>query len=149
MIFTVYFDVLRFAKLSKIESIMPSFAKVKLSLKHSNYKLKLHIAWSHTFKRKSKERCETYLNSTQTLFWFDNKTLIDQINKAVDSRLKVISFRHNNKMIRLREQQSKSTKDEQQKIQWQIVHNYSIYALSDEQYEALSFGRYSLTFQLK
>ena len=52
-------------------------------------------------------------------------------------------------MIRLREQQSKSTKDEQQKIQWQIVHNYSIYALSDEQYEALSFGRYSLTFQLK
>ena len=100
----MYFDVLRFAKLSKIESIMPSFAKVKLSLKHSNYKLKLHIAWSHTFKRKSKERCETYLNSTQTLFWFDNKTLIDQINKAVDSRLKVISFRHNNKMIRLREQ---------------------------------------------
>ena len=85
----------------------------------------------------------------QTLFWFDNKTLTDQINKAVDSRLKVISFRHNNKMIRLREQQSKSTKDEQQKIQWQIIHNYSTYALSNEQYEVLSFGRYSLTFQLK
>ena len=43
-------------------------------------------------------------------------TLIDQINKAVDSRLKVISLRHNNKLIRLCEQVNKPRNDEQTKI---------------------------------
>ena len=43
-------------------------------------------------------------------------------------------------MIRLREQQNKPTKDEQKKIHRQIVHNYSSYALSDKQYEALYIG---------
>ena len=42
-------------------------------------------------------------------------------------------------MIRLQEQQNKPRKDEQKKIQQQIVHNYSTYTLSDEQYDALSF----------
>ena len=68
------------------------------------------------------------------------KALIDQINKVVNSRLKVISLHHNNKLIRLREQQNKPRKDEQKKIHRQIVHNYSSYTLSDEQYEALPFG---------
>ena len=43
-------------------------------------------------------------------------TLIDQINKAVDSRLKVISLHHNNKLIRLCEQVNKPRNDEQTKI---------------------------------
>ena len=43
-------------------------------------------------------------------------------------------------MIRLREQQNKPRKDEQKKIHRQIVHNYSSYALSDKQYEALYIG---------
>ena len=47
---------------------------------------------------------------------------------------------HNNKLIRLREQQNKPRKDEQKKIHRQIVHNYSSYALSDKQYEALYIG---------
>ena len=66
-------------------------------------------------------------------------TLIYQINKAVNSRLKVISLRHNTKLIRLREQQNKPRKDEQKKIHRQIVHNYSTYTLSDKLYKALSF----------
>ena len=41
--------------------------------------------------------------------------LIYQINKAVNNRLKVISLRHNNKLIRLCEQQNKPRKDEQKK----------------------------------
>ena len=35
---------IKFIKSCKTEDIIPAFAKVKLSLKHSNYKLKLHIA---------------------------------------------------------------------------------------------------------
>ena len=34
---------IKFVKSCKTESIIPTFAKVKLSLKYSNYKLKLHI----------------------------------------------------------------------------------------------------------
>ena len=41
--------------------------------------------------------------------------LIYQINKVVNNRLKVISLRHNNKLIRLCEQQNKPRKDEQKK----------------------------------
>ena len=41
-------------------------------------------------------------------------------------------------MVRFREQKTKPWKDEQKKIHWQIVQNYSRYKLSDEKYEALS-----------
>ena len=75
-------------------------------------------------------------------------TLIYQNNKAVDSRLKVISLRHNNKLIRLCEQVNKPRNDEETKIHRQVVHNYSTYTLSDEEDEALSFGP-DTTFQLK
>ena len=67
-------------------------------------------------------------------------TLIHQINKAVNIRLKLISLRHNNKLIRSCEQQNKPRKDEQKKINRQIEHNYSRYTLSYEQYEALLLG---------
>ena len=42
--------------------------------------------------------------------------LIYQINKVINSRLKVISLRGNNKLIRLRELQNKPGKDEQKKV---------------------------------
>ena len=35
---------IKFIKSCKTENIIPTFAKVKLSLKHSNYELKLRIA---------------------------------------------------------------------------------------------------------
>ena len=50
--------------------------------------------------------------------------LIYHINKAVNSRLEVISLRHNNKLIRLLEQQNKPRKDEQKKIHQKIVYNH-------------------------
>ena len=54
--------------------------------------------------------------------------LIYQINKAVNSRLKLLSLRYNNKLIRLCEQQNKSRKDEQRRyaeklyITIQVIH---------------------------
>ena len=65
--------------------------------------------------------------------------LIYQINKVINSRLKVISLCGNNKLIRLRELQNKPGKDEQKKVHWQTVHNHLCYTLSDEQHET-SFG---------
>ena len=50
-------------------------------------------------------------------------TLIYQINEMANSRLKIISLRHINKLIRSREHQNKPRKDEQQKIHQQILHN--------------------------
>ena len=67
-------------------------------------------------------------------------TLIYHTNKAVNSRLKVISLRRNKKLIKLSEQQKKSRKNKEKRIHREILHNYSTYTLSDEQYETLSFG---------
>ena len=93
-----------------------------MSLKRSNYKLKLHIARlvmetemqnKHFEKKKIKKnmkRIGIQFNHSLGLILY--KALIDQINKAVNSRLKVISLHHNNKLIRLREQQNKPRKND-------------------------------------
>ena len=46
------------------------------------------------------------------------------INKGFNNRLKVILLHHNNKLIRLLEQQNKLRKDEQKKIHQKIVYNH-------------------------
>ena len=71
---------IKFIKSCKLENIISTFAKVKLSLKQSNCKLRLHIARlvmeaemqnKHFENLETKERDETYWNPTQTLPWFD------------------------------------------------------------------------------
>ena len=121
-----------------------------MSLKHSNYKLKMHISRlvmeaemqkKHLEKNKlKKEMKRVGIQLKHSLGLTLYNTLIHQINKAVNIRLKLISLRHNNKLIRSCEQQNKPRKDEQKKINRQIEHNYSRYTLSYEQYEALSLG---------
>ena len=97
---------------------------MKLSLKHNNYKLKLHIARSvmkaemqkkHFERKKLKKKIKRIGIQLKHPLGLYNR-VIYQINKAVNSRLKVISLRHNNKLIRLREQQNKPRKDEQKKM---------------------------------
>ena len=97
---------------------------MKLSLKHNNYKLKLHIARSvmkaemqkkHNKKKKLKKKIKRIGIQLKHSLGLYNR-VIYQINKAVNSRLKVISLRHNNKLIRLREQQNKPRKDQQKKM---------------------------------
>ena len=142
---------IKFIKPCITKHIIPTFAKVRLSLKHNNYKLKLHTARliietemqnKHFEKKKLKKdmkRIGIQLKDSLGLILYN--ALIYHINKAVNSRLKVISLRHNNKLIRLLEQQNKQRKDEQKKLHQQIVHKYSTYnTLSDEQYETLSSG---------
>ena len=141
---------IQFIKSWKTENIIPAIAKVKLSLKHSNYKLKMHISRivmeaemqkKHLEKNKlKKEMKRVGIQLKHSLGLTLYNTLIHQINKAVNIRLKLISLRHNNKLIRSCEQQNKPRKDEQKKINRQIEHNNSSYTLSDEQYEALSLG---------
>ena len=121
---------------------------MKLSLKHNNYKLKLHIARlvmkaemqnKHFEKKKLKKKITRIgIQLKHSLGLYNN--VIYQINKAVNSRLKVILLSHNNKLIRLREQQNKPRKDEQKKCTDKLYITIQSYTLSDEQYEGLSFG---------
>ena len=142
---------IKFIKSCITKNIIPTFPKVRLSLKHNNYKLKLHTARliietemqnKHFEKKKLKKDMKRIgIQLKDSLGLILCNALIYHINKAVNSRLEVISLRHNNKLIRLLEQQNKPRKDEQKKLHQQIVHNYSTYnTLSDDQYETLSFG---------
>ena len=63
---------IKFITSCKTDNIIPTFAKVKFSLKHSIYKSKLRIArlvmetemQKNTLKRKTKEIYESYWNPT-------------------------------------------------------------------------------------
>ena len=71
-----------------------------------------------------------------------DSTLLYQINIAVKSKVRTISFRHKKKMKNLKnKQQHKQLKDDHPLIYIKhIVCNISSYVLSDEEQQALSFG---------
>ena len=104
-----------------------------MSLKYSSYKLKLHIArLVMQTKMQNKQLEKKNLKKDVKRIGIQIKhllglilcnTLIYQINEMANSRLKIISLRHINKLIRSREHQNKPRKDEQQKIHQQILHN--------------------------
>ena len=65
-------------------------------------------------------------------------TLIHQINKAIGSRRKAILSCHKKKLEKFRERQHKPKQQNEEKIKRQIIHNFSSYVLSHEEYIALS-----------
>ena len=68
-------------------------------------------------------------------------SLIYQINIAVSSRRVAISVRHKKKIEKFRGRQHKQEQPyAEMKFNKHIVHNYSTYSLSNEQYIALSYG---------
>ena len=58
-------------------------------------------------KKLEKEMKRIGIQLKHSLDWILYNDLIYQIKKAVNSILKVISLRHNNKMVRFREQKTK------------------------------------------
>ena len=58
-------------------------------------------------KKLEKEMKRIGIQLKHSLDWILYNNLIYQIKKAVNSILKVISLRHNNKMVRFREQKTK------------------------------------------
>ena len=69
--------------------------------------MKAEMQNKHFEKKKLKKKIKRIVIQLKHSLGLYNR-VIYQINKAVNSRLKVISLRHNNKLIRLREQQNKN-----------------------------------------
>ena len=141
---------IKFIKSCKNENIIPTFAKVNLSLKHGNYKLQLRIAriameteLQNKHREKSKLQKEIkniglQLKSELGLILYN--TLIHQINKAIGSRRIAISSHHKKKLEKFQGRQHKPKQQNEGKIKRQIIHNFSSYVLSHEEYIALSYG---------
>ena len=68
-------------------------------------------------------------------------TLIHQVNIAIKSCFKSIRLRHNKKLIKFRKSQQKCNKSTTQtELVRNIVYNFSSYALSHQELNALSYG---------
>ena len=101
-----------YIKLCKKEQLIPTFAKVNVSIRNATYKLKRKIARlvtdtelqsKHREKRKLRKdiRSINVLLSTSLSVIVYN-ALLHQINIAVKSRIKVIKLRHGKKLHNLK-----------------------------------------------
>ena len=107
---------IEFIKHCKSENIIPTFAKVNVSLKHSNHKLK---------------QIGVELNSVLGIILYSS--LIYQINRAVSSRRVAKSVRHKTKIEKFRGRQHKQEQPyAEMKFNKHILHNYSTHSLSNE-----------------
>ena len=140
-----------FIKTCKTENLIPTFAKVNLSVKDDNKKLTRRIARigmesqlqsKHLERKKSKKELTILNNQLKTsLNIILYSTFIHQVNIVIKSRFKSITLRRNKKLIKFRNSQQKYNKSTTQtELVRNIVYNFSYYALSHEQLNALSYG---------
>ena len=66
--------------------------------------------------------------------------LLHHVNIAVRSRYKVISIRHQKKIINLIKNQKKNYENNKPSLVKHMVHNFSSYALTEEEMTALVYG---------
>ena len=136
-----------FIKLCKKEQLIPTFAKVNVSIRNGTYKLERKMARlvmetelqnKHREKRKLRNniRCINGLLSTSL------SAIKIQVNIAVKSRIKVIKLRHGKKLHNLKLKQKRTNYVDGRKRSYikHTVHNFSSYVLSNEEYNVLSFG---------
>ena len=143
-------DIL-FIKTCKIENSIQTSAKVKLSVKDDNKNLTRRIARTvmeselqskHREKKKLKKELTILNNQLKTsLNIILYNILIHQVNIAIKSRFKSIRLRHSKKLIKFRKSQQKCNKSTTQTdLVRNIVYNFSSYALSHQELNALSYG---------
>ena len=123
--------VIQFIKSCKKDKLIPTFAKLKLAIKSSTWKLHLRIAqiimeteMQNKYREKKNSKKEIASTSTQLksiLGLFLYSALIGEINHVIKSRYKAIKFR-------------------QQVLLKSIVHNFSSYSLTQGEQEALSYA---------
>ena len=139
-----------FIKKCKLENIIPTFAKVKLSIKSGNTKLHKRIARivmetelqnKHQQKKKIKKEISSIsfqLKNILGLYLYH--AMFHHINIAVKSRRKSIRIRHEKKLVKFRQKQNIDEDYNRHKIAKHIMHNFSSYTLTDIEIKALSFG---------
>ena len=131
-----------FIKLCKKEQLIPTFAKVNVSIQNDTYKLKRKIARlvmetvlqnKHREKRKLRKdiRSINMLISTSLSVIVYN-ALLHQINIAVKSRIKVIKLRHGRKLhnLKLKQETTNYVDERKQSYIKHTVHNFSFYVMS-------------------
>ena len=141
-----------FIKLCKKEQLIPTFAKVTVSIRNGTYKLKRKIArlvMETGLQNKHREKRELQKNIrsinvllSTSLSVIVYNALLHQINIAVKSRIKVIKLWRGKKLHNLKLKQETTTYADARKRSYikHNVHNFSSYVLSNEEYTALSFG---------
>ena len=141
---------IKFIKLCKVEKIMPTFAKVNLTIKSGSRKLKLRIARlvmeseiqsKHLEKKKLKKELRlSCIQLKSVLGLFLSNALLHQVSFAVKSRQKAILKRHEKKLIIFRKIQNIAPQSHKPSSAKYIVHNVSSYDLPDAEITALSDG---------
>ena len=138
---------IHFIKTCKRENIIPTFAKVKLSIKHANKKLHSKIARlvmerelqaKHQTKKKIKreiKRLTFELKNTVNTIIFT--AVIYKLNITTKSRSKALKKRHDQK---LRRKNDYSSINDVSMFIKNTVHNFSSSSLTREEHVALPFG---------
>ena len=149
MLLSTIMTVSKKQALLKTQHMTQISAKINLSVKDDNKKLTRRIARivmesqlqpKHREKKKLKKKLTTLNNQLKTsLNIILYNTLIDQINIAIKSRFKAVRLHHNEKLVN-KSQQKYSKSTTQTELVRNIVHNFSSYALSHEELNALSYG---------
>ena len=152
LLMTKYMKVtadIKFIKLCKVEKIIPTFAKVNLSIKSGGRKLKIRIARlvmesdiqsNHLESKKLKK--ELLLNCIQlesVLGLFLYNALLHQVSFAVKIRQKATLKRHKKKLIKFCKNQNVAPQTHKPSFAKCIVHNFSSYDLTDAVIMALSY----------
>ena len=141
-----------FIKLCKKEQLIPTFAKVNVSIRNGIYKRKKKTArlvmeteLQNKYREKRKLRKDirsiNILLSTSLSVVVHN-AFLHQINIAVKSRIKVIKLRQGKKLhnLKLKQETTNYVDERKQSYIKHTVHNFSSYVMSNEEYTALSFG---------
>ena len=138
---------IKFTKTWKRENLIPTFANLKLAIKTGNTKLKRKIAHliletelqnKHFEKRKLKQdfrEINISLRSLLNVFLYN--AVIHQANIAIKIQVKSISRRHQKKLIKFRNRRITPEKILEYNYMKHIVHNFSSYQLSEDEYKAL------------
>ena len=141
---------IRFIKSCKKDSLIPTFAKVKLAIKSGNWKLHLRIARiimeteiqnKHQEKKNlKKEIASICIQLKSILGLFLCSALIREINHVIKSRYKAIKSRHEKKLQKFWTAQKRENNVSKPVLLKSIIHNFSLYNLRQEEHEALSYG---------
>ena len=106
---------IQYIKLCKQERLLPTFVRIKLSIQTKNNKLKERIGriiMEHELERKHHERKQLKkeiksisIQLKMSLSMIIYSVLLNKINIAIRSRMKVIKLRHNKKICNLPKKQ--------------------------------------------
>ena len=140
---------MQYIKLCKQERLLPTFTTIKLSIQTKNKTLKERIGriiMEHELERKhnEKEQLKKEIKSISiqlkmSLSMIIYSVLLNKINIAIRSRMKVIKLRHNKKICSLRKKHG-IDKLSYNKLSKNIIHNFSTYDLTKDEIQALSYG---------